>query len=381
MKRIIIFLVLTLGVFWTSCTSNSSDEPEQGNNGTNKTILELSIKDKENHPIEGAYVVVFRKDKNLHVRIGEGRSNELGYIKLADPSHSKGGYLTVAAPGYNSKKIETQIDIHTENKLDIILEEQNVIKILSYNIEEGFKNNQQLKTEFTSWIKIYDPDVLILQEMRHFTDVSFLEFAKSYGHNYATLLKTSGFPTAITSKEPIVNIKKVVLPDILHHGYLIGETYGITIFAIHLCPFEVDSPSNLRSINRKDEMAYILEQASKEPNSSILIAGDFNSHNEFDGESFGSGYPYENKDHTVTNMCKEYNYFDAYPLLNSSFKGSHPTKSISVNGTNKGYRIDYIMLNSTLKSACKYSDIIQNQFTDVTSDHYPIYIELLKEKP
>lgn len=84
------------------------------------------------------------------------------------------------------------------------------MKIISYNIEYGMRADTTAgKTIFSTWMRNQDPDIVCLQEANKFTQKSLEALAASYGHPYAVLQKEKGFPTAITSKYPIVNIMKV----------------------------------------------------------------------------------------------------------------------------------------------------------------------------
>lgn len=347
-------------------------------NGENKTLQVFAVSDKNGNPIENAYVVSYRSLKPKHIRVGEGFTNHEGKIEINDVSDSKKGYATVVANGYNSKKIPLNINEKEENEIKITLENQNVLKVMSYNIEEGFMDNDKLKEEFSEWIQLYDPDILILQEMMHFNDATFLQFAKTYGHDYAVLTKTTGIPTGITSKKEITDVRKVVQTGVLHHGYVTAETFGMRVFAIHLCPYELDNERNIHQIDRKDEIKIIMDDAASYADMPVVIGGDFNDHNEFDRDSYGDGYRYGERDHTVTNRVKSYNFHDTYPLLNTEFKPSWPVDNISTNGPNEGARLDYIFVSDNTKSSTVYSDIIQSKYTDKFSDHYPTYIEILK---
>ncbi|MGO3807077.1 MAG: endonuclease/exonuclease/phosphatase family protein [Sphingobacterium sp.] len=340
-----------------------------------KTSLTFNVSDASGNPIEGAYVVSFRKLAPLHIRVGEGFTDAQGLIQIEDNTDTKEGYANIVAPGYNSHKVALKVDQKKENRISVTLTKQNVLKILSYNVEEGFKDDAALRKKFAEWVAQYDPDVILLQEMQHFTDQSFGEFAKSYGHEYAVLSKTVGFPTGITSKEEIKDIRKVIKTGVLHHGYVSGETFGIRLFSVHLNPYELDNDRNIHKIARKDEIKIILDDAQSYAGQPVIIGGDLNDHNEFDRDTFGPGYRYGERDHTVTNTCKAYGYFDSYPLLNTEFKSTSVEKN---NTTNEGYRIDYIFVNQLLKSNVVYADIVQSAYTDQFSDHYPMYIEIKK---
>ena len=86
------------------------------------------------------------------------------------------------------------------------------MKIISYNIEYGMRADTTAgKTIFSTWMRNQDPDIVCLQEANKFTQKSLEALAASYGHPYAVLQKEKGFPTAITSKYPIVTLVHTVM--------------------------------------------------------------------------------------------------------------------------------------------------------------------------
>src|SRR5690606_15459745 len=308
----------------------------------------------------GAYVVSYRQLAPKHIRVGEGYTDVQGKIQLEDQSHTTKGYATITAPGFNSRKVDLDVEQKQENNISVTLPTQDVLKVMSYNVQEGFKNNAQQRQAFAEWVQTYDPDIILLQEMMHFTDASFAAFAQTFGHDHAVLTKTIGIPTGITSKEPIDNIRKVVQTGVLHHGYVTGETFGIRVFSIHLCPYELDNERNIHRIARKDEIKIIMDDAARYTSVPDVVGGDLNDHNTFDRDSYGAGYRYGNRDHTVTNTLKAYNFQDTYPLLHREFKPTWPVDNVSSNGPNEGARLDYIFVSDNTKNTVVYSDIIQS---------------------
>ena len=376
MIHLVLFVLLTT----TSCKNSTEFDPGPfaRDNEENKTLINFSVTNSAGEPIENAYVVSYRSLAPKYIRVGEGFTNNQGEIQLEDKTHTSIGYATIVAQGYNSKKVSLNLVQNQDNEIPVSLENQDVVKVMSYNIEEGFKNTAQWRQEFANWVKTYDPDIILLQEMMHFTDASFSAFAQTYGHNHAVLTKTIGIPTGITSKTPITDIRKVVQTGILHHGYVTGVSNGIRLFSIHLCPFEVDNERNIHNIDRKNEIDIILNDAAQYSNVPIIIGGDLNAHNTFDRDTYGSGYRYGNRDHGVYNALKNSSFHDTYPLRNSEFKSTMPVADIAANGPNEGARIDYIFVNDNIKNSVVFSDIIQTIGTDKFSDHYPTYIEIKK---
>src|SRR5690625_377320 len=113
---------------------------------------------------------------------------------------------------------------------------QNQLSILSYNTYNGFQSDISVMDQYLEWVKDLDPDVIAYQEMNKFSQKSLEEFASEYGHDYAVLIKEEGYPVAISSKYPIVNVQKVT--DNMHHGYLYANVLGTHIFIVHLSPFD-----------------------------------------------------------------------------------------------------------------------------------------------
>src|SRR5690606_26732532 len=188
-----------------------------------------------------------------------------------------------------------------------------------------------------------------------------------------------GIPTGITSKTPMTDIRKVVQAGTLHHGYVTAVISGVRVFSVHLCPFDVGDERNVHNIDRKDEIAIIMDDATQYAGHPVIIGGDLNSHNSFDSESYGPGYRYADRDHSVYNILKTNNFFDTFPLRNTSFKATWPVSEIAANGPNRGARLDYMFVNNNLKNDVVFSDILYSVHTDKFSDHYPTYIEILNE--
>src|SRR5690606_26389975 len=352
--------------------------PFARDNEDSKTLLTFKVTNTTGQPIENAYVVSYRSLAPKYIRVGEGFTHNQGEIQLEDKTHTAKGYATVVAPGYNSIKVPLDLVQNQENEIAVALADQSVVKVMSYNIEEGFKNRPQWRQEFADWVKTYDPDIILLQEMMHFTDASFAAFAKTYGHNHAVLTKTIGIPTGITSKTPITDIRKVVQTGVLHHGYVTGVSDGIRLFSVHLCPFEVGSERNIHNIDRRNEIEIILNDAAQYTNVPTIIGGDLNAHNTFDRDTYGTGYRYGNRDHGVYSALTSANFHDTYPLRNSEFKATIPVADIAANGPNEGARIDYMFVNLNVKNSVVFADIIQTIGTDKFSDHYPTYVEIKK---
>lgn len=256
--------------------------------------------------------------------------------------------------------------------------------ILSYNVLYGLQEDSLMKARYVDWVREIDPDIVAYQEMNYFTQKSLEQFAARYDHPYAEQSKEEGFPTALTSRHPIVNTHKVV--DNMWHAYIYANVNDIHIFVIHFSPHRLDK--------RKNEVRQILAHAALIPEGEkIVIMGDFNSLSGDDAEEYSSEYVESmrkreampeyshvrnldengNLDFSVIGAMKNAGFIDAYRLFHPEFKNSTGTAKYGNGG--KGSRIDFMWLNPELAKYAVSADIIHDAATDEMSDHYPVFVQ------
>lgn len=255
-----------------------------------------------------------------------------------------------------------------------------VKKIVSYNVLEGLQQDSINQQRFIEWITKIDADVVAFQEMNKFTQKSLEDFARKYNHPYAILSKLDGYPVAISSKYPIVNVQKVV--DNMWHAYIYANIDNIHFFVIHFSP-------HVRT-KRLEEVKTILAHAGTLPsNEPILIMGDFNSVDKsdaahYDEEMVKNMQEREKKqthirnlnngniDYTVMEQLAIHGFIDTFWLTNKEFKPSVTTPKY---GT-PSRRIDFIWANKVATEKVLNGTIIHDEYTNIISDHYPVYIEM-----
>lgn len=259
----------------------------------------------------------------------------------------------------------------------INLQAQKQLSVLSYNTYNGFQSDTIIQKQYITWVKKMNPDIIAYQEMK-FTQKQFENFAAKYNHNFAVLSKTEGYPVAISSKYPIVNVQKV--EDNMHHIYLYANTHNTHIFIVHLSPFGYQKRAN--------ELRIVLAHAATLPQDErILIMGDFNALDKSDSTYYGESllndmikrdktYNQNNLnngvlDYSVMDLLASAGYKDSYWLINSQYQFSMPTKKYR---TRSVRRIDYIWTNNKMKNDILKSGIIIDDDTENMSDHYPTYI-------
>ncbi|MGW9686346.1 endonuclease/exonuclease/phosphatase family protein [Flagellimonas sp. 2504JD1-5] len=265
---------------------------------------------------------------------------------------------------------------------------------MSYNIWNGFdwgKDNDR-REKCVDWIKSKKPDVVALQELCGYTEEMLKEDALKWGHQYVLLLKTAGYPTALTSNRPI-QLKERKLND-FWHGVLHCETYGIDFYVVHLSP--ADAKFRLK------EAKMIVRDIQESERDNYVILGDFNANSPFDAYALEKNNGLREKYRPKSADAKHSN------LLNGNFDYSVigqflacPAVDLALNKVdlvNKGYtfpspvlvgkydhndrsimenrvRIDYILASPRLGATCEGFEIFNQKETHGLSDHYPVMAE------
>ncbi|MCH5599018.1 endonuclease/exonuclease/phosphatase family protein [Niabella ginsengisoli] len=125
--------------------------------------------------------------------------------------------------------------------------------IITYNVWNGFESETQRRNTFVGWARQQSADVIAFEELNHFTQASFENLAKTWGHPYAIIVKEDGYPVGISSRYPIRNICKLI--EGMHHGCLYAEINGMGFFVVHFSPFS--------SVKRLQESNAILKLLKK----------------------------------------------------------------------------------------------------------------------
>jgi exodeoxyribonuclease-3 len=266
--------------------------------------------------------------------------------------------------------------------------QQKSLKVITYNIFEGMTlDTTANKDLFVDWVKQQDPDILALQEVNKFTQLTLETMARRYNHPYAVLLKEKGFPVALTSKYPIVNVQKVI--DNMHHGFIRADIAGYNVIVAHLSPHKY--------WKRHEEIEVILKTAVTQSNKNkTIIMGDFNAISESDADYYANGkilqkyvdmgmkYAYHDNlidgklDFGVHKKIVNQGYIDVFKQKNPKYDFTRPTVKTADEGRNASSRIDFIYVSKKMKSAVLESSIIRDAFTNYYSDHYPVMMVLKK---
>lgn len=283
---------------------------------------------------------------------------------------------------------------------------QQKLKVITYNIWVGFDHgkDEQRKQSTAEWLAAQDADVVALQELNDFTQSSLEDFAKSYGHEYAVILKEDGFPIGLTSKRPIA-LKTKMLGG-MWHGMLHVSTFDIDFLVVHL------SPQDWKFRHREADIIcdYLENSIVKTGQKSFVVLGDFNAHSPYDVSldqanpdnfAFHQNHDKERYDQkgeealqTLRNGRYDYSVmakFISFPLADvvekyipTPNRFSFPSPIIQedpklMRMDGRHCRLDYIMVSPYLDARCVSADVVNAEATTRLSDHYPVVAEFLLE--
>lgn len=264
------------------------------------------------------------------------------------------------------------------------------LKVISYNIWNGFDwgKNTDRHAKTVNWIASQEADVVALQELCGYTEERLKKDAKSWGHDYAVILKEDGYPVGLTSNKPIKLKEK--LREEMWHGMLHCETWGVDFFIVHLSPADRDF--------RYKEAKIIGEKVQEITNRNYIVLGDFNAHSPYDADQdkeyesqLKSVREADSKNEKHNNLLDdEFDYsvissFLSLPLIDitqrfvpvkerftfptEALVGTWQTKESIVNNR---VRIDYILVSRNLGINCSDVEVFNGEDTTLLSDHFPL---------
>ena len=156
--------------------------------------------------------------------------------------------------------------------------EGGLLRVISYNVLEGFKNAPQRREQVIAWLKAQGPDVVALQELNGYSEEQLLADARQWGHEYAVLLKRNGYPTGLTSRTPISAVERVL--EGYHHGTIHARTADLDFIVAHLSPLDY----RVRRAEAQQIADWVgrLTKAGRE----VIVLGDLNSTSPLDQERY-----------------------------------------------------------------------------------------------
>lgn len=156
----------------------------------------------------------------------------------------------------------------------LVAQERQPMKVISYNIWNGFEGDSLRQARFVKWVNSQSADIIVLTELVGFKGKDLLALGKVCGFPHTSLLKEEGYPVGVLSKQPVETVVRQI--DGFWHGMMHVRTQGIDIIATHLSPFEW----KYRLDEANQIVAYIQSRQLKD----YLVAGDLNAHSPLDAD-------------------------------------------------------------------------------------------------
>lgn len=252
------------------------------------------------------------------------------------------------------------------------------MKIISYNVN-GIR--AALNKGFIAWLQSVSPDIVCIQEtkaMEAQVDVSLFE-AAGYNYHYWFSAQKKGYSgVALFCKQEPDHVEYGTGIDYMDfEGRNIRADFGdVSVMSMYL-----PSGSNMDRLEFKltymaDFQKYVNELRKTRPN--LIVCGDYNiCHEAIDihnpvGLKNASGFlPVERE--WIGNFMKS-GFIDSFRHFNKE-PHNYTWWSYRANArnNNKGWRLDYGMVNASLKDRLKRSVILTEARH---SDHCPILLEI-----
>jgi exodeoxyribonuclease-3 len=252
------------------------------------------------------------------------------------------------------------------------------MKIVSYNVN-GIR--AALKKGFIDWLQSVDPDVVCIQEtkaMQEQVDISLFE-AIGYKYNYWFSAQKKGYSgvALLCKQEPDHVAYGTGIEYMDFEGRNIRADFGdISVMSMYL-----PSGSNMDRLEFKltymaDFQKYVDELRKTRPN--LIVCGDYNIcheaidiHNPTGLKNVSGFLPVERE--WIGNFIKS-GFIDSFRHFNKE-PHNYTWWSYRANArnNNKGWRLDYGMVNDSLNERLKRC-VILNEAKH--SDHCPILLEI-----
>lgn len=252
------------------------------------------------------------------------------------------------------------------------------MKILSYNVN-GIR--AAISKGFLEWLQAANPDIICLQEIKAVeSQIPTLEItAAGYPYQYYYPAEKRGYSgVAILSK---VEPKKVVFGTGISYMDEEGRNLRADFENFSVMSLYLPSGTNIERLGRKfqymdDFKSYVNEIKKSVPN--LIIGGDYNiCHQAIDihdpvRNAKVSGFLPEERA-WLDGFMKD-GMVDTFRMFNNEpHQYSWWSYRANARANNKGWRIDYILVDENLKNRVKRAYILPEA---KHSDHCPVAIEI-----
>ena len=150
------------------------------------------------------------------------------------------------------------------------------LRIVQWNVLDGCDRAPSRLGGIGRWLIEHGADVVALNEMNGWSDVSFGQLARSWGFRYSQLLETStGYHLALASRAPMaLEFASSAAP--FHHGVMLLQIGGLRVCLTHLSPRS--------AVQRGAEAQAILQLERQPPRRGFVLVGDLNTLSPLDAD-------------------------------------------------------------------------------------------------
>ena len=269
------------------------------------------------------------------------------------------------------------------------------MKLISYNIWNGFEGDSLRRARFIEWTQKQAADIFVLTELVGFKEKDLKTLGQVCGYPYAAIVKEEGYPVGVLSKQPIEVIKKQV--EGFWHGMMHVKTAGVDVIATHLSPFEWKY--------RLNEAQQIVDYIQANHLKDYYVAGDLNGHSPLDADEIAKHDKFLGNMPRWDLLQKKYcnlregrydfsviSTFLAAGMEDAIGRMVHPASArMSFPAAflydwqwddkrlpQRRERLDYILLSPSLMEKCKSAAVHNGKENEGISDHYPVSVILEK---
>ena len=252
------------------------------------------------------------------------------------------------------------------------------MKIVSYNVN-GIR--AAMRKGLIFWLKSENPDIVCLQEIKAMENqINVDEFeAIGYKYNYWFSAQKKGYSgVAILSKLKPIHVEYGTGISSMDFE---GRNLRLDFKDFSVMSLYLPSGTNLSrlefKLNYMDEFISYIQKLNKNLNN-LIIAGDYNIchksidiHDPVRNKNVSGFLPIERE---WLQKFLDFGFVDSFRQFNTSAENySWWTYRANARANNKGWRIDYILVSSKMKTKLKSASILKDVHH---SDHCPISIEL-----
>lgn len=252
------------------------------------------------------------------------------------------------------------------------------MRIISYNVN-GIR--AAISKGFIEWLQHSNPDVICLQEIKATEDqVPYLDIEMAgYPYQYYFPATKKGYSgVAILSK---VKPNNIVFGTGIEHMDFEGRNLRVDFDELSVMSLYLPSGTNIDRLSHKfmfmdDFQNYINELKKEIPN--LVICGDYNIchkaidiHDPIRNANVSGFLPQERE---WLDQFMKNGFIDSFRFFNDQPDNySWWSYRAGARGNNKGWRIDYCLVNETLKNKLKRAFILPDA---KHSDHCPVVVEI-----